>query len=128
MGIRQRQAGMSMPGMLIIAIMVGFYVLCFIKMMPVYTEYLTIKQILTTVSEEHVPGSTTTAEMRRRLENLYTTNQIYDHFAKDVEVYRKKGKTYIDGNYEGRVNIVGRIDVVMRFDDLMFVAGEPQPQ
>ena len=117
-----------MPAMLIIAIMVGFYVLCGIKMLPVYTEYLTIKQILTTVAQEHVPGSTTTAEMRRRLENLYTTNQIYDHFAKDVEVYRKGGKTFIDGNYEGRVTIVGRIDVVMRFDDLMFVAGQPNPQ
>ncbi len=125
MRLRQRQSGMSIPGMLIIAIMAGFYVLCAVKLIPVYTEYLSIKQILTTVSDEYVPGTTTTGQIRRKLENLFNTNQIYAMEARDVQVYRKGGKTFLDGNYEGRVTISGRLDVVLRFDDLLFVAGQP---
>lgn len=125
MRLRQRQSGMSIPGMLIIAIMAGFYVLCAVKLIPVYTEYLSIKQILTTVADEYVPGTTTTGQIRRKLENMFNTNQIYAMEARDVQVYRKGGKTFLDANYEGRVTISGRLDVVLRFDDLLFVAGQP---
>lgn len=121
---RQRQAGMSIWGMLVIAIMVGFYVLCAVKLIPVYTEYLSVKEILTKVANEHQPGTTTTGQIRRRLDNLFNTNQIYGLKPSEVEIYRKGGKTFIDGNYEGRVTIAGKLDVVLRFDDLLFVAGQ----
>jgi hypothetical protein len=125
MRLRQQQAGMSIWGMLLIAIMVGFYVLCAVKLIPVYTEYLSVKEILTKVANEHQPGTTTTGQMRRRLDNLFNTNQIYGLKPSEVEIYRKGGKTFIDGNYEGRVTIAGQLDVVLRFDDLLLVAGQP---
>lgn len=125
MQLRQRQSGMAIWGMIIIAIMVGFYVLCAIKLIPVYTEYLAVKEILTKVANEHVPGTTTTGQMRRRLDNLFNTNQIYGMKPQEVEIYRKDGKTFIDGSYEGRVTIAGKLDAVLRFDDLLFVAGQP---
>lgn len=128
MRLRQRQAGMSIWGMLVIAIMVGFYVLCAVKLIPVYTEYLSVKEILTKVAREHQPGTTTTGQMRRRLDNLFNTNQIYGLKPSEVEIYRKGGKTFIDGNYEGRVTIAGQLDIVLRFDDLLFVAGQPNIQ
>ena len=43
----KRQKGMSISGMLIIAIMAGFYVMCFVKMVPHYFEYMSIKDIMT---------------------------------------------------------------------------------
>ncbi len=128
MRLRQRQAGMSLWGMLVIAIMVGFYVLCAVKLIPIYTEYLSVKEIVTKVAREHQPGTTTTGQMRRRLDNLFNTNQIYGLKPSEVEIYRKGGKTFIDANYEGRVTIAGQLDVVLRFDDLLLVAGQPNVQ
>ena len=128
MRLRQRQAGMSMWGILVVTIMAGFYVLCFVKLIPIYTEYLSVKEILTKVANEHQPGTTTTGQMRRRLDNLFNTNQIYGLKPSEVEIYRKGGKTFIDGNYEGRVTIAGQLDVVLRFDDLLLVAGQPNVQ
>ena len=128
MRLRQRQAGMSMWGILVVTIMAGFYVLCIVKLVPIYTEYLSVKEILTKVAKEHQPGTTTTGQMRRRLDNLFNTNQIYGLKPSEVEIYRKGGKTFIDGNYEGRVTIAGQLDVVLRFDDLLLVAGQPNVQ
>ena len=128
MRLRQRQAGMSMWGILVVTIMAGFYVLCFVKLIPIYTEYLSVKEIITKVAREHQPGTTTTGQMRRRLDNLFNTNQIYGLKPSEVEIYRKGGKTFIDGNYEGRVTIAGQLDVVLRFDDLLLVAGQPNVQ
>lgn len=125
MRLRQRQSGMSIPGMLIIAIMAGFYVMCVIKLAPHYFDYFTVRDIISQVAEEHQPGTTTTSEMRRRIANLFNTNQVYALKNTEVEIYKKGGKTFIDANYEARIPIVGRIDAVLRFDDLLFVAGQP---
>lgn len=121
---RKRQSGMSIPGILVIMLMAGFFVMCAVKLSPHYFEYMTIKDILTQIAEEHEPGTTSVGQVRRRIDALFNTNQIYAIKNSDVEVYRKEGKTFIDGNYEARVPIMGRIDAVWRFDDLVFVGGE----
>ena len=123
MKMRQQQAGMSIPGMLIIAIMVGFFAMCGLKMAPGYFEYLSVKEIVTKTASQFNREEDTIADIRRKLANLLNTNQVYGIKPKEIEVFRKDGKTYIDANYEMRVNIVGRIDAVMRFDDLEVEAG-----
>ena len=125
MRLRNSQRGMSVPGMLLIAIMAGFYVMCIIKMTPHYFEYMSVKDIITKVADEYQPGTTTIGQARRSIDRLFNTNQIYGLSPRDVEIYRKGGKTFIDANYEARVPLVGRIDAVLRFDDLLFVAGQP---
>lgn len=125
MQLRQRQSGMSIPGMLIIAIMAGFYVICGIKMVPHYFEYMAVKDIITKVSDEYQPGTTTIGQVRRSIDRLFNTNQIYGLKANAIPIYRKGGKTFIDANYEARIPIAGRLDMVLNFDDLLFVAGQP---
>jgi hypothetical protein len=123
MKIRQRQAGMSIPGMLVIAIMVGFFVMCGIRMTPIYLEYLTVKRIMEDVSSDFKPEEDTIADIRRKISNMLNTNQVYLLQPKEVEVFRKEGKIIIDSNYEARFPVMGIIDGVMRFDDLTFIAG-----
>jgi hypothetical protein len=124
MKTRQRQAGLSIPAILIIAIMVGFFVMCGIRMAPKYFEYLSVREIVGKVAEQHDPQTETIADIRRCLSNLFNTNQIYDLQPKDVEVYRKDGKTYIDASYQVEVPVAGPIYALMKWDDLLFIAGE----
>jgi hypothetical protein len=113
-----QQRGMSIPGMLIIAAMVGFFVMCSIRMVPRYLEYLSIREIVTTIAREYNPEEQDLGDIRRRVDTMFNTNQIYDLKPKDVEIFHEKGKTYIDASYEVRVPIMGVIYAVMVFDDL----------
>ena len=123
MNMRKRQAGMLIPGMLAIAIMVGFFVMCAIRMVPGYFEYLTVKEIVTKVAAEFNPEQDSIQDIRRKLANMLNTNQVYGIQPGEIEVFRKDGKTYIDARYELRVPVMGRIDAVMNFDDLEIQAG-----
>jgi hypothetical protein len=109
---------MSIPGMLAVAAMVGFFIMCTIRMAPRYFEYLSVREIITTIAREHNPEEEDIPDIRRRIESMFNTNQIYDLQPKDVEVYRKDGRTFIDARYEARVPIMGIVDAVMSFDDL----------
>ncbi len=46
MKTRHSQAGLSIPAILVIAIMVGFFVMCGIRMAPKYFEYLSVREII----------------------------------------------------------------------------------
>ena len=127
MNTRKRQAGMSIPGMLAIAIMVGFFIMCAIRMAPPYFEYLSVKNIIEQIVVEHEPQTESIGQIRRRIANMFNTNQIYELQPNEVEVFRKDGKTYIDASYEVRLPVMGRVDAVLKFDDLMYVAGNPVP-
>ena len=125
MKTRRRQSGMSMLGMLAIAVMVGFFAMCGLRIAPSYFEYLTVKDLITKVATENGAEAKTARELRRSIATNLNTNQIYGISAKDVEIYRKEGKMFIDANYEARIHVMGRIDAVMSFDDLKFEVGQP---
>ena len=118
------QRGMSIPAMLAIAAMVGFFVMCIIRMTPHYFEYLSIREIITTIAREYNPEEEDIPDIRRRIDTMFNTNQIYDLQAKDVEVFHKDGRTFIDARYEARVPIMGIVDAVMSFDDLEIETGK----
>ena len=127
MNIRNRQSGMSVIGMLVIAAMVGFFVMCGIRMLPKYLEYLTVKQVITKIATSPDAKEMSIHDIRRKIANIFNTNQIYALTPREVEVYRKDGKTYIDSGYEIRVPVMGRIDAIMDFTDIVLIVGQPTP-
>jgi len=127
MNTRQRQSGMSILGILMIMIMVGFFLMCAVRMSPPYFEYLSVKDIISRIANEHDSEKQGISQIRRKIADIFNTNQIYELDPREVEVYRRKGKTYIDASYEVRLPIMGRIDAVLKFDDLLFVTGSLEP-
>lgn len=125
-GIRslRRQSGISLMGRLSIAIMVGFFVYCAVRIVPGYIAYLTIRDIVIRVAEEYDEDEDTIADVRASLAGYFNLNQVKAITLDEIEVTRKEGIIVIDANYEPRFPIVWRIDVVVKYDDLVFIAGE----
>jgi Domain of unknown function (DUF4845) len=118
---------MSILSILVILLMVGFFILCAIRIIPPYTEYLTVRGIVSKMAIETDPVTESPSDIRRKFANLFNTNQIYKLDYKEVEIYSKGGKTYIDANYEVRLPIIWRIDAVLKLDDLFYEVGNPRP-
>jgi len=127
MNTRQRQSGMSMLGVLTIMLMVGFFILCAVRLVPAYTEYLSVRDIISRIAMDTDTQTQSGSDISRKIGNIFNTNQIYKLHYKEVEIYSKNGKTYIDANYEVRVPIVWRIDAVLKLDDLLYELGNPKP-
>ena len=116
-----------MLGTLGILIMVGFFVLCAIRMVPVYMDYLSVNSIIQNIATEPETRDMDRRDIKRRIGNIFNSNQISGLTAKEVQVIRKRGKTYIDARYEKRLPIAWRIDAVLSFDDLIYEVGSAEP-
>ena len=125
-GIRslRRQSGMSLMSRLSIAVMVGFFVYCAVRIVPGYIAYLTIRDTVARVAEEFDEDEDTISDVRASLIGYFNLNQIKAIALDDIEVTRKAGSIVIDASYEQRFAIVWRIGVVVNYDDLVFTAGE----
>lgn len=127
MTARRRQSGMSILGILIIMLMLGFFAMCIIRMTPAYLEYLSVNEIIAGVAMETDPVTDGFRDIRRKIAKIFNSNQIYLLNPDDVEIYSRDGKTYIDANYEVRLPVMWRIDAVLKFDDLLYEVGNPKP-
>ncbi len=116
----RNQQGLSILSVLTIAIMVGFFVMCFLKMGPAYLEYLTVKDVVSKIAKDPETPAEPLSSIRRQLSTSFNTNQVKALKPKDVEVKREDGMLIINANYEARVNILKKIDAVMIFDDLTY--------
>lgn len=124
MKTHRSQRGMGLLGMLLIAIMVGFFVMSAIRIAPGYLQYLSIRDIVIRVAEEYQEDQDTIADIRRKIADYFNTNQIKAIDPREVEITRQEGRVIIDASYEERIPLVWRIDAVVKYDDLAFTAGE----
>jgi len=127
MSARRNQSGMSLLGILCILLMLGFFAMNIIRMVPPYLEYLSVKDIIARIAMDPDNTEASPADIRRKLSNIFNTNQIYLLDPKDVEVYIKSGNTFIDANYEVRLPVMWRIESILKFDDLLYQVGNPNP-
>ncbi|MDP5053745.1 MAG: DUF4845 domain-containing protein [Congregibacter sp.] len=121
-----RQQGLGLLSMLVIAMMAGFFVMSAIRIIPGYVEYKTVRELIVEAAEEFDPEQGTISDIRRMLAGSFNMNQIKALQLKDVEIIRENGKVVIDASYEDRIPLFWRIDAVVKYDDLTFIAGEPQ--
>ncbi|MFT4519018.1 MAG: hypothetical protein ACI9JM_001409 [Halioglobus sp.] len=119
------QGGMSVPGILGILAMLGFFAMCAIRMTPLYFEYLSVQSIISGLIMEPGLGEFSATKIRRKIDQRFNTDQIYALGSKDVKILRRKGEVFLDSSYEVRIPIMWRIDAVMKFDDLHYKLGDP---
>ena len=124
---RHHQSGMSILGMLCILLMLGFFAMCIVRMSAPYFEYLSVKDIISRLATETDPENASIGDIKRKIANIFNSNQIYELQPSEVDVLHRNGKVYIDANYEVRLPIMGRIDAVLKFDDLIYQVGNPEP-
>ncbi len=120
-----RQKGLGFLALLVIAVMVGFFVMAGIRIAPGYFEYLTVRDVVGGIAAGYDQQEDSFADIRRALATDLNTNQVKSINYREIEIAREDGEVVIDASYEQRIPLVWRIDAVVKYDDLVFIAGEP---
>ena len=127
MMIMRRQAGMSIWGIIAVLLMLGFFAMCIIRIVPVYSEFLSVRDVISRLAMNPETRSASPGQIKRNLGLTFNTNQIRDVDYQDVRIFDKSGKRYIDARYEVRLPVMWRLDMVVKFDDLLYQVGENMP-
>lgn len=114
--MKRKQQGMTLIGFILVLAVVGVFVYMGMKLVPMYSEFYTVKQSLRGIASE--PGITSESPARikdlffRRLYISYAENVKPEH----VKITRKDAGYVMTVRYEVRRPLIANIDVVGRFE------------
>lgn len=118
---KSTQKGMSTLLLLFVLVCFGLILTCFFRLGPTYLDNYYIRDALRSLAEDHPEDLTELSKetIRKELSEYYSINNVRGEAAKALEVERKKDKTLIMVNYEVRVPLLGNVDAVVKFENVL---------
>lgn len=113
----ERQAGMTLLGMIIVLGLIAFFVLLTLRLLPPYMENFKVAETLESLRNEPDVTRKPPSEIRKLIQRRFIINDVTRIDARDVKISNDKGRMTVRAQYEIRVPILGNVDAVTRFDE-----------
>lgn len=83
--MNERQRGMTLIGMLLLLILIGFVALIAMKVIPMYVQYYSIKSTIESVRKESV-SNMTTVDIQKAIQKRFDTGYVENVRAQDLKI------------------------------------------
>lgn len=111
-----KQKGMTVLGGLTVLLVVGFFLTAAFKVGPLYLDNSFVRAALDSLAHENI-HTMTDKGVRKKLSSSFDINNVRDIDTKQIKIIREKTKTLVTLNYEKRIEFMGNVDVVVRFEN-----------
>jgi len=118
-----RQAGISATGFIIILLIIGFFTMIALKLLPVYFENFKIKSVLESLKDESGISEKTNIQIGNIIAHRFIIENIDRVKSDQVKIRHDRTKVLIDLDYEVRNHLIGNVDLVASFEDRVEIAG-----
>lgn len=112
---RRQQRGVTLVGMVLWGVVIVFVALVVMKLVPAYTEFITIKKILTDIGGEAGLKNMSNAEIRDRFARRAMVDNISTVTPADLRIRREEGKTVISVEYTFQTPLVANVSLLADF-------------
>ncbi len=115
----RRQRGISLLGLLFLALIAGFFLTLAFKLVPIYVENRYVVTGLRTLAPDaNALRSMSNNEIRAALRRYYTINGVRSEGPQNIEVRRLGNQdVLVTVDYEVRTNLFYNIDAVVSFQN-----------
>ena len=113
-GEYMKQRGISLMGTIVILGALGFLGVTAAKLLPAYSEYWSVRKILTTMEQGGmITGSV--RDIRFNYEKLNGIEDVKSMRGQDLEITKEGGETVITANWSVKVPIAGNLNACLDF-------------
>jgi hypothetical protein len=116
MEMRRKQQGMTLIGMVIVAMIAGIFVLAAIRLVPVYLEYMKIDSSLDAMKRDLDGSNAGPGQIRTSLERRFDIEGVRNLTSKDVVIERTANGYRVQADYEGRTPFIANVYFLVDFD------------
>ena len=111
-----RQRGMTPIGWIFVFLLIAFFTLITLKLVPIYLDSMTIGSVLSDLENEPGIGAKTPLEVSKMIEKRLDVNRVKGITADDIYVEKIGDTLTISAEYEVRKNMLGNVDVIVSFN------------
>lgn len=118
---RRRQAGMTTLGMVFLALFVGLFAFAFIRLVPVYLNYVKVSGVIDGVHQEFDGKSATRPAIRASIERRFDVESVGEITAREVTVTSVDGGYEVRAEYDHTAPFIANISFTVHFDKTALV-------
>lgn len=112
---KNNQKGMTGISIASLLVVIGFVILMFLKIMPIYFDSFKVGDVVSSLNEERGLGDLPHNEIRRMILKRLDVNMVSDVTKDDIFIEKIKSMVIVDVEYEVRKPLFGNLDVVISF-------------
>jgi hypothetical protein len=114
-GVRNRrgQRGITLFGLLFWAIIVGFFALVGMRVLPTLNEYFTIKRAINKITTEGATVPEIRAAFQRQQDVEYSISSIS---AKDLNITKENDKIVVSFAYDKEIELMKPVYLLIKFE------------
>ncbi len=110
-----KQRGLAAISWFIIIVIGVLFVTLLLRLIPIYIEGFSVYDSLDSMKQDRKIINYPVSAIKKSLLRRLNINSVYSVTPEDIYVTRKGGKTRIEVDYEKRENVVGNLDIIVRF-------------
>ena len=118
---RQRQAGMTTIGIVFLLAFVGIFAFGFLRLTPVYLNYMKIVGVVDGVQKEFDGQGPTSSGVKRSIRRRFDVESVGVIMAKDVKVTTVDGGLEVSAVYEHTAPFIANIYFTVQFDKTVII-------
>lgn len=110
--MQRRQNGMTLIGMILTLMLIGFFALIVLKLTPVYIDYFSVKKAASTAAK----ASTDPAAIRAAFDRAALIDKITVIKGRDLQISGGGAGTVVSFEYDETVHLFGNISLLIEFE------------
>lgn len=112
----KRQRGMSVIGLLIVLSLAGFLGITAMKILPMYTQFFSVKSTIESLRNENV-SSMSTVEIQKALQKRFDTGYVENILAKDMKIRNERRGKVLDLDYRDERELFYGLYIVLKHNE-----------
>ncbi len=113
--LKHSQRGLTMFGFLFVAMVLVTMVMLALKLVPAYTEFFSVKKVLSAMGQDSELKSMSNAEIRSSFMKRAGVSYVTVVKPEDLSIERRGGTPVITVEYEFRTKLVANVSLVVDF-------------
>ena len=111
-----RQRGMTPIGWILVFLLIAFFTLIALKLVPIYLDSFTVGSVISDMKTEPGIGAKTPREITAIIEKRLDINMVTGITADDIYVEKQGDTMIISAEYEVRQNMLANVDIIVSFN------------
>lgn len=124
MKLQGKQRGITFLGFVTVLSLIGFFAMLIIKIGPIYMEHGKIETALENIKAQPDLASKSREEIINMFENRLYINYVEGFKRENILITKHGGYVKIEVIYDKTENILGNLDVLVHFDDVVEVGAD----
>ena len=115
----ERQRGMTLIGMLLLLILIGFVAVIAMKVVPVYVQYYSIKSTIESVRKEPMLAQMTPTDIQKAIDRRFTIGYVENVKASDLKIRNERNIRVLELKYDDERELFYGLYVMLKVNEVI---------